>query len=100
MGDYLAILGSVFFLVFGLCAIIAGAFAIYFGSGKSRGIGGGLAGIGIIFLVLLWYFMAYFEVTRNSWNLLMLYDAVVAIIGAIIGAVVALGVFLLAIMRA
>ncbi|MEW6069952.1 MAG: hypothetical protein AB1485_04985 [Candidatus Thermoplasmatota archaeon] len=100
MGEYLAILGSVFFLALGICAIIAGGFATYFGSGKSRGIGVGLIVLGIVFLLLLWYFMVYFAPTAGTWNLPLLYDAIVAIIGALVGGAVALGVFLLAIMKA
>lgn len=100
MNHYLPILGSVFFLSLGICAIIAGAFAAYFGSGKSRGIGGALIAVGILFLLLLWYFMVYYEATASSWDLPVLYDAIVAIIAALIGGAVALGVFLLAIMKA
>ncbi|MDI6855833.1 MAG: hypothetical protein QMD21_03490 [Candidatus Thermoplasmatota archaeon] len=100
MGDYLAILGSVFFLALGICAIVAGCFATYFGSGKSRGIGAGLIVLGVVFLLLLWYFMVYFGPTKDSWNLFILYDAIIAIVGALIGGAVAVGVFLLAIMKA
>jgi hypothetical protein len=100
MGNYLAILGSVFFLALGVCAIIAGAFATYFGSGKSRGIGAGLIALGIVFLLLLWYFMCFFSATQATWELYLLLDAIVAIVGALIGGAVAVGVFLLAIMKA
>ncbi len=100
MADYVTILGSVFFLAFGICAIIAGAFAAYFGSGKSRAVGGGLIVLGFVFFGLLYYFMVSWESTKVSWNLPVLYDAIVALIGAGVGALVAVGVFLAAIMKA
>lgn len=99
MADYVTILGSVFFLAFGICSIIAGIFAAYFGSGKSRGIGGALIIVGIIFIGLLYYFMTGYEATKGAWNLQPIYNAIVAIIGAAIGALVALGIFLAAIMK-
>ncbi|MBU3901862.1 MAG: hypothetical protein KKE04_00650 [Candidatus Thermoplasmatota archaeon] len=99
MADYVTILGSVFFLAFGICSIIAGIFAAYFGSGKSRGIGGALIIVGIIFIGLLYYLMTGYEATKGAWNLQLIYDAIVVIIGAGIGAVAALGIFLAAIMK-
>ena len=42
---------SMLMLVFAIGAIIAGLFTAYFGSGKSRAIGGVLLIIGLIFLV-------------------------------------------------
>jgi len=92
--------------VFAIASIVAGFFTAYFGSGKSRVVGGILIVIGIlVFIIFLWgagvlqNFMGrpaegsifYFtEITKS----------IVAIIGAIIGALIALGIFLLAIMKA
>jgi MFS family permease len=99
MADYVTILGSIFFLAFGICSVIAGIFAAYFGSGKSRGIGGALIIVGIIFLGLLYYLMTGYEATKATWNLQLIYDAIVVIIGAGIGAIAALGIFLAVIMK-
>ena len=98
MADYVTILGSMFLLAFAVCSIMAGIFAAYFGSGKSRGIGGGLIIVGIIFLWLLHYLMFTYSATKGVWTLQILYDGIAAIIGGIIGALVALGIFLVAIM--
>ncbi|UCD13906.1 MAG: hypothetical protein JSW60_00370 [Thermoplasmatales archaeon] len=95
---------SMLMLVFAVASVIAGIFTAYFGSGKSRAVGAVLIIIGlIVFVLFLWgadvlTFMGmppeimYFKgVVVNS---------IVAVIGAVIGALIALGIFLLAIMKA
>jgi len=82
-------------------------FTAYFGSGKSRIVGGILIAIGIlVFVIFMWGAgwlegmlgapqeggMLYFKDT--------ILQGVIAILGAIVGAAVALGIFLMAIMKA
>jgi len=43
--------------------------------------------------------MTGYEATKDAWNLQPIYNAIVAIIGAAIGALAALGIFLAAIMK-
>jgi len=89
-------------LVFAVASIIAGVFTAYFGSGKSRAVGAILIVIGLIVGVLfLWFagvlsFLGTPPLTFAGYVV----DGVVAVIGAIIGALIALGIFLLAIMKA
>ena len=90
-----------FLLLFAVGSIIAGIFTAYFGSGKSRIVGSVLIIIGLIVgVVFLWC----------AWLMPFLGDppiglcgciieGVSAVIGAIVGAGVALGLFLLAIMK-
>jgi uncharacterized membrane protein len=90
-------------LVFAIASIIAGIFTAYFGSGKSRAVGAILIIIGLIVgVIFLWGtgtlplgsipeildFKAY------------VINGIVAVVGAVIGALIALGIFLLAIMKA
>ncbi len=87
-------------LTFALFLVITGAFTAYFGSGKSRKIGGGLLSGGVVFGVG-WAFAAgpghAFSLGDSLANVIV--QTVVVIIAAAIGAVLAIGIFLLAIMK-
>jgi len=92
---------DVLLLTFGLFLIIAGAFTAYFGSGKSRAIGGALLAVGFV----LWVLVAIMHLkdigVPNGLELMndVLKDSLVILGGAIIGALAAIGIFLLAIMK-
>lgn len=92
---------DVLLLTFGLFLIIAGAFTAYFGSGKSRAIGGALLAVGFV----LWVLVAIMHLkdigVPNGLELIkdVLKDSLVILGGAIIGALAAIGIFLLAIMK-
>jgi hypothetical protein len=96
---------SMLTLVFAIASIIAGIFTAYFGSGKSRAVGGILIIIGLLVFVIFLYganllsgFMGTPEGILNFQNTIV--QGVVAIVGAVVGAAIALGIFLLAIMKA
>ena len=91
---------SMLMLVFAVASIIAGIFTAYFGSGKSRMVGMILVLIGLIvfFVFLCGAGVLNFIPSLNFTDAVI--PGIVAIIGAIIGALVALGIFLLAIMKA
>ena len=92
-------------LVFAIASVIAGIFTAYFGSGRSRAIGGVLILIGLIIGVLfLWGAGLLTSIMGTPIGLLDIAGTVTngisSVIGAIIGALLALGIFLLAIMKA
>ena len=95
---------SMLTLVFASASIIAGIFTAYFGSGKSRAVGAILIIIGlIVFVLFLWgagvlTFMGDIPEIFNFVGTVT--NGVVAVIGAAVGALIALGIFLLAIMKA
>jgi len=94
---------SMMTLVFAIASIIAGIFTAYFGSGKSRAVGAILIIIGLIVgVIFLWG--ANLIPLGNIPELLSfgpyVINGVVAVVGAVIGALIALGIFLLAIMKA
>lgn len=96
---------SMLMLVFAIASIIAGIFTAYFGSGKSRAVGGILIIIGLIVgFVFLWgagVLESMIGVPSGLLNLVgTVTNGIVAVIGAIVGALIALGIFLLAIMKA
>ena len=92
-------------LVFALASIIAGIFTAYFGSGKSRAVGGILIVIGLIVFVLFLWGAGLLSSIMSSPPAMMNFvgtitNGIVAVIGAVVGALIALGIFLLAIMKA
>ena len=93
---------SMLMLVFAAASVIAGIFTAYFGSGKSRIVGAILIVIGLIVGVLfLWFVQVLPSLGAPLVNLAgTTLFGISSVIGAIIGALIALGILLLAIMKA
>jgi hypothetical protein len=96
---------SMLTLVFAIASIIAGIFTAYFGSGKSRAVGGILIVIGFLVFIIFLYGAGLLESIMGVPGGILnfqetIVQGVIAIIGAIVGAAIALGIFLLAIMKA
>ena len=94
---------SMLMLVFAIASIIAGIFTAYFGSGKSRIVGAILIIIGLIVGVIFLWGAGILASCMGTpiMNLVgTITNGIVAVIGAIVGALIALGIFLLAIMKA
>jgi hypothetical protein len=90
---------TVLIMVFALFMLLAGIFTAYFGSGKSRMIGVALLVIGLV-VGIMWVVMGMDSVDMINVDLSsVIWNAFVYIIAAVIGALVAIGVFLLAIMK-
>jgi hypothetical protein len=89
---------TVLLLTFGLFMLLAGAFTAYFGSGKSRMIGVVLLVVGLV-VAVLWIYLGGFSDTINVDLSGVIWTAFLNIIAAVIGALIAIGVFLLAIMK-
>ena len=90
---------TVLLLTFSLVMILAGAFTAYFGSGKSRMIGVVLLVIGLI-VGVVWGYLGYADMAGVEVDISeVIWAAFVNILAALIGALVAVGAFLLAIMK-
>ena len=93
---------TIFVLVFSLFLLIVGIFTAYFGTGKSRAIGGGLL-IGGIIIGAVWLFIRFKNILIKFNNGAHMTDLIVnsslILIAAILGAVAAIGLFLVAIMK-
>jgi hypothetical protein len=90
---------TVLILVFALFMLLAGIFTAYFGSGKSRMIGVALLVIGLV-VGILWVVMGMDSVAIIDVDLSkVIWDAFTYILAGVVGALVAIGVFLLAIMK-
>jgi len=96
---------SMLTLVFAIASIVAGIFTAYFGSGKSRAVGGVLVVIGLLVFIVFLYGAGFLENMMGTPTGYLdfsgtIVQGIVAILGAVVGAVIALGIFLLAIMKA
>ncbi len=90
---------TVLLLTFSLVMILAGAFTAYFGSGKSRMIGVVLLVIGLI-VGVVWGYLGYADMAGVEGDISeVIWVAFVNILAALIGALVAVGAFLLAIIK-
>jgi hypothetical protein len=91
---------TILLLVFGLFLILAGIFTAYFGSGKSRTIGVALLVVGLVVGILTAYLYHNGSFGGSSGQLgALLWEAFLVIVAAVIGALVAVGIFLVAIMK-
>ncbi|MEM0128849.1 MAG: hypothetical protein QXG65_01600 [Thermoplasmata archaeon] len=89
---------TILLLIFGLFLVLAGAFTAYFGSGRSRAIGVGLLVAGIVVGIVFAFLYSYYGVPPHALGTL-LWESFLVIIAAVIGALAAIGVFLVAIMK-
>jgi hypothetical protein len=92
---------EILLLVFSLFMILAGLFTAYFGSGKSRTIGVGLLVAGLVIGIVsgyLYHLGTLSPGTSHDLSLLV-WQSFLVIIAAVIGALVAVGIFLVAIMK-
>ena len=92
---------SILLLVFALFLILAGLFTAYFGSGKSRTIGVALLVVGLVVGLLVAYFYHAGALNANHSGALgtLLWESFLVIVAAVIGALIAVGIFLVAIMK-
>jgi len=92
---------TIFLLVFALFMILAGVFTAYFGSGKSRTVGVGLlvAGLVVGILAAYAYHAGWFGTADKGELGALVWEAFLVIVAAVVGALVAVGIFLVAIMK-
>lgn len=104
MADFSEVFGSILLVSFGLFTLLAGVFTAYFGAGKSRKIGLGLTIIGLLSIILFAGFTYGGVAALNSlgirWSSREVMEGIVAVIAAGVGAFLALGLFLISIMKA
>ncbi|MCL2143311.1 MAG: hypothetical protein FWH44_03525 [Methanomassiliicoccaceae archaeon] len=95
--DFLTILVFAFAIVM----LVAGLFTAYFGSGKSRKVGVALLGVGLIVGVIWAYLVGWSDAEPfadvAAWDVMV--DAIINIVAALIGVLIAVGIFLVAVMK-
>lgn len=88
---------TILLLTFALFLVITGAFTAYFGSGKSRKIGAGLLVGGLVVGIAWGYYAGPMTVDVTLTTVIL--QSVGVILAAVVGAALAIGLFLLAIMK-
>ncbi|MBX8637993.1 MAG: hypothetical protein KIS30_09390 [Thermoplasmata archaeon] len=89
---------TILLLTFSIFMVLAGAFTSYFGTGKSRAVGAVLLVVGVI-VAILWLALAQYNHYTQPGLADVIWGAFLSILAAIIGAVIAVLVFLFAIMK-
>ncbi len=87
---------EIFGLLFGLFLLLSGLFTAYFGSGKSRKIGIGLVVGGIVVGVLM---VLLYHTYRSGEFVDLLWSTFLVLLASVLGALAAIGLFLVAIMK-
>ncbi|MGA7923602.1 MAG: hypothetical protein WCA77_06465 [Thermoplasmata archaeon] len=88
---------AILLLIFGLFLILAGIFTAYFGSGKSRTIGVVLLVVGLVVGLVTGFF--YHQASSLGGLGPLVWEAFLVIIAGVIGALAAIAIFLVAIMK-
>ncbi len=86
---------------FALVMLVAGLFSAYFGSGKSRAYGGVMAIVGLIVGIIWAYLVGFSDISPfcdvYAWD--VVYNAVIDLIGIVIGALIAVAIFLVVVLK-
>lgn len=102
LSDATAVFSGVLVLSFGLTILFTGFFTSYFGAGKSRKIGLGLVIVGLLVL-FVWTTITFgidLFTTVDAWNGEQMAVGVSAVVAGAVGGLIAMALFLVAIMRA
>lgn len=98
--DLMSFLTLVVF-AFALVMLVAGIFSAYFGSGKSRSAGVAMAVIGLVLGIVWAYLVGFSDISVfaevNAWD--VVYNAIIDLIGILIGALIAVGIFLVVVLK-
>ena len=92
---------TIIIFVFALVMMIAGIFSAYFGAGKNRAYGGVLVVVGLAVFAVWTYLVAFSDIQPfcdvAAWD--VMYDALINLIGVLIGALVGVGIFLVVVLK-
>lgn len=92
---------SLVLIVFSIVMILAGIFSAYFGKGKNRIYGIIITVVGLIVALVMIYLLGWSDVSEfrdiHTWD--MIYDTIVTLIAVIVGALVAIGIFLVTVLK-
>jgi len=92
---------TIIVFVFAIVMLVAGVFTAYFGSGKSRKVGVALLVVGLIVGAVWAYLVGWSDIALfadvAAWDVMR--SAIINIVAAVIGALAAVGIFLVAVMK-
>ena len=92
---------SLIVVAFGIVMLLAGILAAAFGNGKAKGFGGVMAVVGVA-LIGIWIWLCGYsdiEIMRNVnlWDVVI--NGIINLIGILVGALIAVGIFLAVVLK-
>lgn len=92
---------TILIFVFAIVLIIAGVFSAYFGSGKSRTYGIIMLIVGLVVLVVWAYLVGWSDIAlfNEVQTLDIMIDALISFLAILLGALVAVGIFLVTVLK-
>jgi len=92
---------SLIVVAFALVMVIAGLLAAFFGSGKAKGYGGLMTVIGVALLGIWIWLCGFSDISIFAdvplWDVFI--DAIINLIGILVGALIAVGIFLAVVLK-
>jgi hypothetical protein len=88
-------------IAFSIVMLLAGILAAAFGAGKAKGYGGLMCIVGIVMMAILIWLTGYSDITVfnevSLWDVFM--DGVINLLGILVGALIAVGIFLAVVLK-
>jgi len=92
---------TIIIFVFALVMMVAGIFSAYFGAGKNRAYGGIIFAAGLIVCVVWGYLVGFSDIAPfcgiPAWDLM--YSAFAYLVAVLVGALIAVGIFLVVVLK-
>jgi len=92
---------TIVIFVFAVVMMVAGIFSAYFGAGKNRAYGGIIFAVGVIVCAVWAYLVGFSDIEPFSevtaWD--VMYDAIINLVAVLIGALVAIAIFLVVVLK-
>jgi len=92
---------SLIVIAFAVVMLLAGILAAFFGTGKARGFGGVMAVIGVALIGIWIWLCGYSDIALFRsiplWDVFI--DGIINLIGILIGALIAVGIFLVVVLK-
>jgi hypothetical protein len=95
ISSFAEIFVAMLLLILGLALLVLGIFAAYFGSGKVRTFGIALGVVGVVVWLITYFARTALNVSLTS----VIYNGVLYLVSAIVGAVIALLIFLAVLLK-
>lgn len=92
---------SLIIMVFAVVMVLAGAFSAYFGKGKNRAFGIIMVVVGVVVGAVYAYLLidGPIDFIKDVEGWTVLYNAIVYLIGILVGALIAVGIFLVSVLK-
>jgi membrane protease YdiL (CAAX protease family) len=92
---------TIIIFVFALVMMVTGIFSAYFGAGKNRAYGAALLVVGLVVAIIWGWLVGFSDIEPYcdvaAWD--TMYNAIIDTVAVLIGALVAVGIFLVVVLK-